>query len=183
MARKKKGGTKRSKSRKKTTRRKTTRAQQTSRRATPSIAEPTLAVPPEGVRPVLSPAKRGDPVYFGTDGAPLPNPWTTLGLPPGTTDPDTIQAAWRAAMQQPETASSPERVRNLRRCRDWLVHPDAVIHRTIGGLALPDPAAWGLEVEPEHTADGPRLPARSRVMAELMLSILAEDALLRVERR
>jgi len=130
--------------------------------------DPFGPVPSEKVLP---------PVFLDGHGHLLGDPWTALGLSPGTSDEEGIRAAYRERLLESPPEQDPDRARLIREARDHLLDPDRGLERLAGTLALPDPAAWGLEGGATESV-GQLLPARQRLAAQAVLHVIAEDLLL-----
>lgn len=115
------------------------------------------------------------PVLLDADGHPVPDPRVVLGLPAGPLDPDAVRAAWQRASLDHPAERDPDGAERVRRARDRLLDPAAVLEREIGVLLVPDPVAWGLPgpVEPAEDTIAPE----ARLLGQLALYALVEEAL------
>ena len=107
---------------------------------------------------------------FDRIGRPIPDPWTTLGVPRGA-PPATIRVAYRALVRAPPPESDPEAFRSISAAYRLLTDPEAVLERHLGELSIGSPADYGLA--PSAEGDDDRTP-REIVAGELLLYALAE---------
>lgn len=100
------------------------------------------------------------PVYVDSGGARIADPFACLGLDPHVTPTrDAVQAAFQTALAATPPESDPQRARELREARDFLLDPGQALARTLGDLRVPNP---------EHFLPGyesRQVPARSPATA------------------
>lgn len=125
------------------------------------------------------------PVFVDASGRRIADPYACLGLAPDPAPtPDEVLAAFRAALAATPPESDPERARELREARDFLLAPEQAPARLLGDLRVPDAAHFvpGYErrVHPDarapKSAGKPAWSSRTRLVALMTLyALLAED--------
>ena len=118
------------------------------------------------------------PIHVDTGLHRVPDPYELLGLDPlASPTTDDVRRAWQRAIERHAPERAPEKARALTAARDRLLAPERFLERRLGVLHPPDPAAHGLPVEPLAVQRSERLPARTRLLGQLVLYALLEDEL------
>lgn len=122
------------------------------------------------------------PVYVDSSGARIADPFVCLGLDPQLAPTrDAVQAAFQAALAETPPESDPQRARELREARDFLLEPGEALTRTLGDLRVPNPEHFlpGYQsrkapaTTPTSTTDW---SSRTRLVAIMTLfALLAEE--------
>lgn len=138
-----------------------------------------------GQRPVLGsdaaylmkrPERLAPGVFLDRRGAPLPDPFATLGLARTATRAQ-VEEAWRQEVRRHPPEADPDGFRQVQEARSLLLDPARVVERRALFVRPPDPVAWKLPVElPEEEGPAPDLLAEdARILAQLVVHALIEE--------
>lgn len=145
----------------------------------PPPARATARPPARAYEPRLpldppAPERCFPPVFVEAGGGVVESPYAVLGLPEGETREREVQDAWRRAILAHPPERDPDGARRVQEARARLLDPERVLERAFGALRVPDPAAWGLEVQAEQEATR-LLPALDRLVGQAALYALLEE--------
>src|SRR5690606_26375107 len=114
-------------------------------------------------------------IFVDARGAATPDPWSLLGLSPqAQIDEDTVRAAWVRQLEAHPPEQDPEGARLLREARDRLLSVDHLYERKFGLLTLPEVEPLDLPAPRQTDEDASRLPARARILGQLVVYAIVE---------
>jgi curved DNA-binding protein CbpA len=108
---------------------------------------------------------------FDRSGAPIDDPFRTLGLAPGAS-PDDLRDAYRRGVLAHPPERDPDGFRRVSEAYRRLSHDSKVEERHLGVLEIGSPSDYGL-LQRECSDSSPR-PAAETILGELLLYAVAE---------